>query len=367
MKKSVSLVLVLALCSSALATENNVSGKPAVNSSTQAENDKMMADLARQSVISGIVDIVIGPITTVFTGRTNPPLKQKMARIYLSLGRLAYLKNNKLEALRYSYRVTQLDPENSQSWEQLKDLLEKAGDFGKTQHDKTEIAIAYKHLGQFQLSHYTPGNPEKVLQFYQKAASLDKTVINQQDMATVYRKLADSLINIEPEKGIESYQRALKLHEAAGNKKGMVEVCLRIGDSYMSQANDRRRDQKTYELMDKGFEFYLQAFNINKALGNQKGMAENYATLAVAYFQYGGRDGFDTGVEMYQQAIKLNEALGDKNTQAQNYSALGYFYAMFADKTTEAKYNYQKSLELYQQLGDASGAKNIQLEMDKLK
>lgn len=135
----------------------------------------------------------------------------------------------------------------------------------------------------------------------------------------------------------------------------------------MSQANDRRRDQRAYELMDKGFEFYLQAFNINKALGNQKGMAQNYATLGYAYFQYGGVDGFDLGIEMYQRAIKLNEALGDKNTLAQNYNALGDFYGMFADKTTQAKHYYQKSLALYNQLGDASGAKNIQLSIDKLK
>lgn len=366
MKKSVSFVLILALSNSALATENKLSGKPAVNSSTQAENDKMLADFARHSLISGIVDIVISPIKTLFSQGKEPPLKQKTAGVYLSLSRLAYLKNNKQEALQYSYRATQIDPENSHNWEQLKDLLEKAGDFGKTQQDKTEIAVAYKRLGQFQLTHYTPGNPEKVLQFYQKASSLDKTIINQQDMATVYRKIADSLINIEPEKGIESYQRALKLHEAAGDKNAMVEECLRIGNSYMSQANDRRRNQKAYELMDKGFEFYLQAFNINKALGNQKGMAENYATLGYAYFQYGGVDGFDLGIEMYQRAIKLNEALGDKNTLAQNYNALGDFYGKFSDKTTQAKHYYQKSLDLYQQLGSSDG-RRVQLEMDKLK
>lgn len=367
MKKSVSFVLILALSRSALATENKLSGKPAVNSSTQAENDKMLADFARHSLISGIVDIVISPIKALFSQRKEPPVTQKTAGVYLNLSRLAYLKNNKQEALQYCYRATQLDPENSDNWEQLKDLLEKAGDFGKTQQDKTEIAIAYKRLGQFQLAHYTPGNPEKVLQFYQKASGLDKTIINQQDMATVYRKLADSFnMRGQPDKAIEYHQRALSQNELAGNKKEMVEECLRIGDSYMSQANDRRRDQKAYELMDKGFEFYLQAFNINKALDNQKGMAENYATLGYAYFQYGGVDGFDTGVEMYQRAIKLNEALGNKNTLAQNYSALGDFYGMFADKTTQAKYYYQKSLELYLQLGSSDG-RRIQLEMDKLK
>lgn len=221
MKTAASFVLSLALSNSVFATGNNTTGKPAVqvHHSTQEENDKMLADFARHSLISGIADIIIGPVTAVFTQRPEPPLKQKIAGIYLNLSRLAYLKNNKQEALQYSYSATQVAPENSHSWNQLEDLLEKAGDFGKTPQDKTEIALAYKGLGQFQLAHYTPGNPEKVLQFYQKASSLDKTIINQQDMATVYRKLADSFNMIgQPDKAIEFRQRALKLYEGSGRQ-----------------------------------------------------------------------------------------------------------------------------------------------------
>ncbi len=195
----------------------------------------------------------------------------------------------------------------------------------------TEAAEAARHLGA--LAFYD--NTQEALDAYRKAVVLDPS------NASGWNELGHLLIRVGQLKEAEAmYKKALDLNEALGNKQGMANNYDNLGVVYRNRG-DLVQAEATYK----------KALELDEALGYKEGMAAAYGNLGLVYEDRGD---LVQAEATYRTALELNEALGFKGGVADNYDNLGNVYEERGD-LVQAEEMQKKALELNEALGRRQG------------
>ncbi len=328
---------------------------------------------------------------------------KQTAQNYRNFAALASLDNTQ-EALQAYRRATQLDPDNTEGWNQLGILSERAGELvesidaynkvlalGETHHDPQETAAAYGNLGNV---YRIRGDLDKAIEFEQKALAINESLGRKEGMAIVYGNLGNVYrIRGDLDKAIEFYQKALVIFSSLDIKNGMANTYGNLGNIYqmrgdldkaiefqektlaINESLGNKIDQEinanaygnlgnVYQMrgdMDKAIESQQKALAINESLGRKEGMAIAYGNLGNIYLMRGD---LDNAIKFQQKSLAIDESLGRKEGMANAYGNLGSIYQLQGNKT-EAKRYYRLSIELFKQLGSPN-AQTAQAALDAL-
>ena len=185
---------------------------------------------------------------------------QEAAEAYRHLGALAFLNDSKAALAAYE-KSTVLDPNNTEGWNWLGNLLCGAG-----AQEKENRACAKINLGNM---HLERGELDQAEQLYKEALEDSHDIADNagtaravSNLGSVYFK-RNELVRAE-----EMYKKALKLVEALGSKEGMVVNYNDLGLLYAKRGE-----------MDKAEEMHRKALELDMALGSKKGMAQDYVNL----------------------------------------------------------------------------------------
>jgi protein O-GlcNAc transferase len=331
------------------------------------------------------------------TEKGNQEAKQT-AEAYRNLGALAFLDSTQ-EALQAYRRATQLDPDNTDGWNQLGYLLTRVGDLDAgiaasnkvlaSSHDQMEIASAY---GNLWMVYRIQGELDKATDVAQKSLKIFESVGSKSGMAKAYAGLGVVYaIRGDWDKGAEFHEKALTLFESVGDKSGMASSYGVLGVVYQNRGEidkafeffqkalkiDESMNNKILIARDygylgtiyearsdwnKAFEFYAKALKLDTEIDRKEGIGRDYGYLGDAYQAHGE---LDKAIEFYEKALKVDEKLDRKEGMANSYTSLGEVYKLQGNKV-EAKRYYQMSIELLKQLGNSEEAKTVQSSLDEL-
>lgn len=266
----------------------------------------------------------------------------KSAEIYRNLGALAFWDNTQ-EALNAYRRVTELEPDNADGWNELGNLLIRTGELnkaidayqkvwelGKLQKNNELIAMACNNLG---VIYSKLSELDKAVDFFFKALKINVILEHRESIAEGYVNIGLVYQNIgKLDDAIEYFNKALKIDESINNKRGMADDYSNLGEAYRIKGK-----------LSKALEFYRKALTIYESLNYQKGIANNYSNLGVAFLS---SMQLDNAIEFYNKSLKINEKLFRKENIAINCEGLGAAYAEKGNKA-EAKRYWQRSIELY--------------------
>jgi tetratricopeptide (TPR) repeat protein len=137
-------------------------------------------------------------------------------------------------------------------------------------------------------------------------------------------KLADSLYNV----ALEYYFSALKIDDEIGNKNGISTKLGNVGNAYMELGgiakinNDNIRSK---ELFDKALEYYLKAYEMEKAMGSKNGMAIVMNNIASLYIDL---EKFDEAEKYLLEALKLSKEInGLYLVRGNEYNLYSVYYS----------------------------------------
>jgi tetratricopeptide (TPR) repeat protein len=325
---------------------------------------------------------------------------QKAAEAYRNLGALAFWDNTQ-EALNAYHRATELEPDNADGWNRLGILLNRIGKLdeaittfyksltlGESHQNKEEIAMTYGNLG---VIYHTKGDLDKAIEFYEKGLTIEIELGLKEGMAAKYTNLGIVYYKRGNfNKAIEFQEKAIQLNELLQNKGSLAQNYTNLGNIYYTLGNlDRAIElhQQSLQLnkllnmqahiaenygnvgiiyhaqglFDKAIEFHRKSLQINELLDIKEDIAQNYGNLGSAYFEL---NDLDIAIELYEKGLAIETVLELKEGMAFKYSNLGVIY-MKKGNRAKAKYYWQKSLELFKQLGNPM-AKEVQHWLDAL-
>ncbi|PLZ22165.1 hypothetical protein CBP30_06390, partial [Fischerella thermalis WC157] len=154
---------------------------------------------------------------------------------------------------------------------------------------------------------------------------------------------------------LEFYQQALEISKAIGDKAGEAVTLNNIGVVYDNLSQYRQ-----------ALKFHQQALEIHKAIGNQAGEA---AALNNIGGVYDNLSQYPQALESYQQALEISKAIGKRAGAATTLSNIGQTYTHLSQYAKALEF-YQQALEIKKAIGnkdgEASSLNNIGLIHHKL-
>ncbi|MHA1341163.1 MAG: tetratricopeptide repeat protein [Promethearchaeota archaeon] len=227
----------------------------------------------------------------------------------------------------------------------------------KLAREKEDKKLLSACLGNMGLIYNDKGEPDKALEYHQKAYKIHEELGNKRGMASQLENMGNIYASKgEPDKTLELYQKAYKIHEELGNKRGMAAHLGNMGLIYYlkGMAQDLGNMGNIYYLkgeLDKALEYHQKAYKIDEELGNKRGMAQGLGNMGNIYYLKGEPD---KALEYHQKAYKIDEELGNKLGMAQDLGNMGNIYNRkgYPDKALEY---HQKAYEIDEELGNKRG------------
>jgi len=142
------------------------------------------------------------------------------------------------------------------------------------------------------------------------------------------------------DKAEEYYQQALDIHREIGNRLGEAQALANLGSVYF------RRDE-----MEKAEEYYKQALETFREIGNRLGEAQALRTLG---FAYGLLDHLDRAEAYHKQALEIDREIGNRLYEAADLGSLGNVYFQRGELEKAEDYHKQ-ALEIYREIGNRRG------------
>jgi tetratricopeptide (TPR) repeat protein len=143
---------------------------------------------------------------------------------------------------------------------------------------------------------------------------------------------------------LDSLQRDLITHPDDSSK---VDVLNRIAFLNLAYSLD-------------AMELYARkAIALGEKLDYQRGVAEGYKNLGVAYYSKGS---YQLGLEQLFKALKISEQLGDKRNMARALHNIGGTYFYQEDFTRALEFT-KRSIEMFRSVDDAEGEASSQLSV----
>ena len=205
------------------------------------------------------------------------------------------------------------------------ELYQQAYTIDKELDDQQNMAVNLSNMGS---AYQDTGQPQKALECLQQAYIIDKELNDQQHMAIQLSNMGVIYQNIgQPQKALELYQQAYAIDKELGNQQYMAIRLNNIGSIY-----------KNTGKYQQALEFFQQAYAIDKELNNQQSIAIDYISIGSIYKDTGK---YQQALEFFQQAHIIDKKLNSQQNIAIDLISMGSIY----DKIGQS----QQALELYQQ------------------
>ncbi|SDC14994.1 tetratricopeptide repeat protein [Williamwhitmania taraxaci] len=261
-----------------------------------------------------------------------------------------------------------------------------------------QIAIALYNIGNCDAKH---GDYQVAIKSFQDASKYFEIIKEHDGIAnclfsigTVYENQLQSEMSIENNKvnfnkALEYYNNALKIFRDTDNKKGVANSMMAIANIYTRIAYSEYTSRFMASWEDsilripareiekkfvKGKDFYKQALDISKAIGdtqNEMVVFLNLAQIAVYERQYNRAIEYNTNALKTSQALGLtyqvavaHNGLGDVNYRKGNYVEAiasykrGLKLALKSGHRELTRSIYQRLFQVYEKTGDAQEALN---------
>ena len=224
----------------------------------------------------------------------------------------------------------------------LFDTAIKYGKEGLTLAEKLKwkpgIAQSNQNIGMGYLAKSDYPNAQKYLE---QALKVNQELENKPGITRVVLNLGEVYYSqAEYNKALENYFKALKLFEELSDKNGMASAYGKIGMVYFFLYEPR-----TLEYLNKALE-------MNTALGNKDGIAENLRFIGNVHTHRLNNP--RKALEYYQKALKLDEELGNKIRIARNILNIGIVYGSIDNPIKELEYKFE-GLKIYKEMGEKLG------------
>jgi protein O-GlcNAc transferase len=215
-------------------------------------------------------------------GAAGAAANREAAEAARHLGALAFLDNTE-EALRWYRRAVELDPANTDGWNQLGHVYRRTG-----QLDQAEAAY------------------RKVITLGEANGDMKAIAMGTGDLGLIYRTRG------EFDRAEEMHRKALAIDEKLSRQEGMARGYGNLGVIYQTRGE-----------LDRAEEMHKKALGIEEKLGRQEGMAAQYGNLGLIYQTRGE---LDRAEEMHEKALAIEEKLGRQEGMAAQYGNLGLIY-----------------------------------------
>jgi tetratricopeptide (TPR) repeat protein len=209
------------------------------------------------------------------------------------------------------------------------------------------------------------------LDYYFKALKIDEEIGDKRgtgsdlgNIGGVYYEQRDF------SKALYYYFSALNIAKKLGDKNSIANNLSNIGAVYESRGDSARaagNHEFTGKLYLRSLDYYLNALDIVKELGNMASINTILGNIGNIYCNQGDNEGpgikrenlFNKGEEYYLNALKVAGDIEDKNSIAINVTNLGSLYVKQI-KYPEAEKCFRKALAINKEVG----SKNIEMQIE---
>ncbi|MBZ5722424.1 MAG: tetratricopeptide repeat protein [Acidobacteriia bacterium] len=254
------------------------------------------------------------------------------AERYLIEASSARIQNDSQKAITSYQNLAKVAPEDPDIQFTLASLYESANDFdnarkhyAKVLEQDPKYVDALLASGRVEIK---SGDPQKGLEFLNRALTLATLVDNQEEKAAILQATGVAYrLTGKPEEAIRNYKDSLAIKQQIGDKRGIA-----VSLNEMAQA------QVMLGQTAAALGSYQDALKIRREIGDKRGVADTLNDLANFYQD---RAQPDDALKMYKEALQINRDLADESSQAMILNNIGTSYL--------SKSQYQDALTYYQQ------------------
>lgn len=216
--------------------------------------------------------------------------------------------------------------------------------------DKKSIAASYGNMGN---AYHKSGDKKKAIEFHTKSLTLKEQIWDSIGMAKSYNNIASAYIDIpDYYQAIENGFKAIKIYTAIRERSVHVAKSLTmIGLAYQGLKD-----------FDKALDYFQQALDLNKSLGDRSEIASSLNNIANIYVTLGeeSKDLIDKktkfmfALDNYTKSLDILDGSDEKELIATVYSNIGNIYWNLLDFPQALKY-LNKSMDAYRDIDNKNG------------
>jgi tetratricopeptide (TPR) repeat protein len=186
---------------------------------------------------------------------------------------------------------------------------------------KKGIANSYSSLGAY---YYIKSDYLKSIENFLNALQICE---GQKDKKGISSNLANiGLVYYEEDDystALDYYFKSLELKKELGNKSGMAVTLGNIGIAYAFSAKEKVKPAERDSLFKKALDYYFQALEMAKLIGDKNGVAADIGNIGLAYFD---QKNYTKALDYYFQTLQIREEIGDQKLIASTIGNIGLLY-----------------------------------------
>ncbi|MFL6302231.1 MAG: protein kinase domain-containing protein [Candidatus Sulfotelmatobacter sp.] len=231
-------------------------------------------------------------------------------------------------------------PDNTDVQFALGSVYEDSGNLAKaSEHFAAVLKADPKNINALLASgriNIKNGDSEAALDPLSRALTLAVQVDNQEQKALVLLAMgiAYRVLN-KPQDALGNYQQSLEINRKLGQKRGVA-----------ANLNEIAQVQSTLGKLDAALTSYKEALEIRRQIGAKKESGDILIDIADLY---GSRGQYDLALEAYKQSLQIQRDAGDETYQAVCLNNIGNVYLNRGDNDNALTY-LQQALQLREKL-----------------
>jgi tetratricopeptide (TPR) repeat protein len=251
---------------------------------------------------------------------------------YLILANRARVTHDNVKAIEYYETLAKTSPEDLDVQLALGGLYEATSVLDKARDHYSVILQRDPQSIDAQLAmgrvEAMSGNPQRALEFFERARSLAIQTDNQEEQASSLHAIAVAyrLLN-KPEEALRNFQESITIKRRIGQKRGMA-VSLNEIAKLQAQLGNTKSALASYN----------EALQIRREIGDKRGVGGTLLDLGNFYDDQGDHD---KALGFYKESLQVERDIGDESMQAICLNNIGN--ARFA------KGEYEDALTYFQQ------------------
>jgi len=200
------------------------------------------------------------------------------------------------------------------------------------------------HLGNLGRAYFDLGDPQKAIDFYEKALAISREIGYLLGEGTDLVNLGNSYSNLgDLRKAIDFYEKALAIFREIGDRRGEGYSLGNLGAAYFNLGDPR-----------KAIEFYEKALDISREIGDRQGEGINLGNLGLAYSHLGDPR---KAIDFNEKALDISREIGDRRGEGHRLGNLGLAYFNLGDPQKAIGF-YEKALAISRRISDLRGEGN---------